>query len=90
MASASDTLKNASSDANEQIRELRRQVDSLMRDRVSPYLAETASRAQDYGRQAQEVASDQAEALSGQIRERPFVSILIAAVTGYLLGRISR
>jgi ElaB/YqjD/DUF883 family membrane-anchored ribosome-binding protein len=90
MATYSSRVREASSDASEQIRELRSQVDQLMRDRIAPTVSEAAGRAQDYARQAQDVARDQAEALSSQVREMPLVSVLVAAVAGYLLGRLAR
>lgn len=89
MASQSD-LSETAQDAREQIRQLRDQVDQLMRERVTPVLADAAGRAQDIARQAGEVASDQAEAVSARVRENPLVSVLIAGGVGFLLGRVLR
>ena len=86
MASIDDTAQ----DAKEQIAQLRDQVQSLMADRVTPALSNAAGAAQDYARQAQDMAHDQAEMLSDKVRESPIVAMLIAAATGYLLGRIAR
>jgi ElaB/YqjD/DUF883 family membrane-anchored ribosome-binding protein len=86
MASSSDT----SGDAREQLRELREQVDQLMRERVTPTLNEVAGRAQGAARHAQEAVSEQAEAVSGRVREAPLTAIVIAAAVGYLLGRVTR
>ena len=77
-------------DAHEQIRELREQVEKLMRERVTPVLSEAAGRAQDAARKVGDVAHDQTEALTKQVQERPLTSILIAAAAGYLIGRFSR
>lgn len=90
MASASETFNQTSHEAREQIKQLRDQVDSLMRDRVTPMLSDAADRAQDYGRQASDAAQDQVEHLSGRVREMPMTAILIAAVAGFLIGRIAR
>ena len=97
MASYSGRVREASHDANDQIRQLRGQVDQLMRDRVTPAVSDVAGRAQDYARQAQDYARhaqdfgrDQAEALSGHVRDMPLASVLVAAVAGYLLGRLAR
>ena len=90
MASYSGRLRDVSSDANDQIRQLRSQVDQLMHDRVSPMVSDAAGRAQDYARQAQGVAREQADALSGRVRDMPLASVLVAAVAGYLLGRLAR
>lgn len=86
MASMSDRASDAGTDAHEQIRQLRDQVDSLMRERVAPTMSGLGERAQDAARQARE----KTEALSGRVREMPIASILIAAAAGYLIGRLSR
>ena len=87
---ASNTLRGASADANEQIRELRGQVDQLMRSRVTPAVNDAVGRAQDYAHQAGNYSRAQAEVLSEQVKEMPIASVLIAAAAGYLLGRLTR
>jgi len=77
-------------DAKAQISQLRDQVQNLMSERVTPALSNAASTAEDYARQARDMASDQTEMLSDQVRESPLVAIMIAAGVGYLLGRIAR
>lgn len=87
---ASDTFNDVTQDAKEQIAQLRAQVQTLMSERVTPALANAAGTAEEYARQARDMASDQTEMLSDQVRESPIVAILIAAGAGYLLGRIAR
>lgn len=87
---ASGTFNDAAQDAKEQIAQLRDQVQTLMAERVTPALANAAGTAEDYARQARDMASDQTEMLSDHVRESPIVAILIAAGAGYLLGRIAR
>jgi ElaB/YqjD/DUF883 family membrane-anchored ribosome-binding protein len=77
-------------DAKAQIAQLRDQVQNLMSERVTPALSNAAGTAEDYARQARDMASDQAEMLSDQVRESPLAAIMIAAGVGYLLGRIAR
>ena len=77
-------------DAKAQIAQLRDQVQNLMSERVTPALSNAADTAEDYARQARDMASDQAEMLSDQVRESPLAAIMIAAGVGYLLGRIAR
>jgi ElaB/YqjD/DUF883 family membrane-anchored ribosome-binding protein len=77
-------------DAKEQIAKLREQVETLMRDRVSPVISDAAGRAEYAARQASGVARDQAEALGGRVRQQPLIALLIAAAAGFLIGRISR
>jgi ElaB/YqjD/DUF883 family membrane-anchored ribosome-binding protein len=90
MTSTADTVHDAAADAKAQIRQLRDQVDALMRERVSPMIADAAGRAQDAARHAQDIAHDQVENLSGRVRETPITSVLIAAAIGFLIGRIAR
>ena len=87
---ASNTVNDMSSDAKEQISQLRDQVNSLMSERVTPALSNAADSAQKYMGQARDMYSDNAEALSERVRESPIVAILIAPGVGYLIGRIAR
>jgi ElaB/YqjD/DUF883 family membrane-anchored ribosome-binding protein len=89
MASPSD-IGDTAVTANDQIRQLRDQVDQLMRERVTPIISDAAGRAQDIARQAQSAVTGQAEAVSSRVRDMPLTSVLIAAAVGYLLGRVTR
>ena len=86
----SDKASNGSQDPNEQIAQLRDQVQSLMNDRVAPAISQAADTAQQYASQARDVYQDQSEALSERIRESPIVAILLATGLGYILGRVAR
>ncbi len=70
-------------DTQRQINQLRAQVETLMRDRVTPAVMDMADRADTAMRRGRE----QAEAVSGRVQERPLVAILVAAGIGYLFGR---
>jgi ElaB/YqjD/DUF883 family membrane-anchored ribosome-binding protein len=85
-----DSMSDRANDAKEQIARLREQVEMLMRDRVTPTLADAAGRVEGYARSAQDLAREQAEALTGRVREQPLIAILVAAGVGYLIGRIVR
>lgn len=90
MATTNERAGSTGGDAHEQIRQLREQVETLMRERVSPAVSEAAARAQEMARQAREAAESQTEALSKRVQEMPLTSVLIAAVAGFLIGRMSR
>jgi ElaB/YqjD/DUF883 family membrane-anchored ribosome-binding protein len=77
-------------DALEQIRELREQVESLLRERVTPILSDAADRAEDAARGAASYVRGEAEVVADKVREKPLTWILVAAVAGYLLGRVTR
>ena len=86
----SDKLDEVQGSAQEQIAQLRAQVEQLMSERVTPALANAAGQVEDYARQARDMANDQAEQFSEKVREAPLISVLIAAGVGYLVGRIAR
>ena len=73
-------------DAAAQIAKLREQVEVLMRERISPALADVAGRAET----AMGAMKGQAEALSGQVQERPIVAVLVALAVGFAIGRVLR
>lgn len=87
---ATDRPTEAGHDTREQIAVLRRQVEQLMSERVTPVLADAAGRAEAAARQASDFTRDQAEALSGRVRDQPIVAVLVAAAGGYLIGRLFR
>ncbi len=77
------------SDAKDQIRHLRAQVEQLMSERVTPALSNAAGYAEDYSKRARDMTTDGANAVSGKVRDQPLIAILVAAGLGYLVGRIS-
>jgi ElaB/YqjD/DUF883 family membrane-anchored ribosome-binding protein len=77
-------------DAEQQIRELREQVEALMRDRVTPVVADAVGRAGETVRQVSESVTDKTDAVAAQVRERPLTAVMICLGVGYLIGRITR
>ena len=87
---ASSSLNDAAQDAQSQIASLRKQVNQLMSDRISPATSDAASKAETAARQASAYTRDQADVVAEQVRGRPLVAIAIAGVVGYVLGRFIR
>lgn len=85
-----DQARNKLDDATAQIARLREQVEALMKERVTPAVADIAGRAEQAIYGATGAARDQAEALSSRVREQPLVALLVAAGIGYILGRAMR
>lgn len=77
-------------DAQSQIAALRKQVNQMVGDHVTPALSDAADRAQTAAKQARDYTSDQADQVAEQVRGRPLVSIAIAGAVGYVLGRFVR
>jgi ElaB/YqjD/DUF883 family membrane-anchored ribosome-binding protein len=85
-----DDARARMEDANAQIARLREQVETLMKDRVTPAMADFAGRAESAMSGARGVVRDQAEVVSGRVRDQPLIAILIAAGIGWALGRVMR
>jgi ElaB/YqjD/DUF883 family membrane-anchored ribosome-binding protein len=77
-------------DAQAQIARLREQVETLMKDRVTPAVAEFAGRAESAVHSASGVVRDQAQVVSGRVKEQPLIAIMIAAAVGWIIGRVMR
>jgi ElaB/YqjD/DUF883 family membrane-anchored ribosome-binding protein len=77
-------------DAQAQLTRLREQVESLMKDRVTPAMADFAGRAESAMHNASGVMRDQAQVVSGRVRDQPLVAIMIAAAVGWVIGRTMR
>lgn len=86
MASGTDKTE----DVQAQIARLREQVETLMRDRITPAVADFAGRAQSTVTSATGVVRDQAQAVSGRVQDRPLIAIMAAAAVGWVVGRVMR
>jgi ElaB/YqjD/DUF883 family membrane-anchored ribosome-binding protein len=75
-------------DPREEIAQLRAQVEQLMRDCVTPAVADAAGRAEEAVLEAKAYARERVETLSRSVRARPLTALAIAAGVGYVLGRV--
>lgn len=75
-------------DARAELARLRSQVERLMEERVTPALGSVAETVEDYGRRARHSVEENAESLATTVRERPLLTVGLAAVSGFLLGRL--
>jgi ElaB/YqjD/DUF883 family membrane-anchored ribosome-binding protein len=90
MSSFTESATSRVEDTTTQIARLRAQVEALMKDRVTPAVADAAGRAEAAMYGAADAVRGQAESVSGKVREQPLLAILIAAGVGYALGRVLR
>jgi ElaB/YqjD/DUF883 family membrane-anchored ribosome-binding protein len=81
---------NVRDTARDELRALREQVNALMEDRVSPAFDQASKRATDAARRARAYTEDQAEMVSGHVRDQPLIAIGVAAAVGFLIGRITK
>jgi ElaB/YqjD/DUF883 family membrane-anchored ribosome-binding protein len=82
--------ENVRDDTTRQLRQLRDQVNELMEERVSPALSDAADRATHAAKRARAFTSDQADYVTGRVRDQPLIAITVAAAVGYALGRLTR
>lgn len=85
-----DDAKGKMEDATAQIARLREQVEALMKERVTPALADAAGRAENAVYGAAGAVRDQANGVSDRVRAQPMAAILVAAAVGFVLGRAMR
>ena len=90
MALDTSELGKRAEDATSQIARLREQVEALMKDRVTPVVADAAARAESAMYGAADTVRGQVENVSGKVREQPMIALLVAAAIGFLIGRTTR
>jgi ElaB/YqjD/DUF883 family membrane-anchored ribosome-binding protein len=76
-------------DAHAELARLRAQVERLMQDRVTPALSHAAETAEDVARRTRATIEENANALSATVRDRPLLAIGLAALGGWLIGRMA-
>ena len=77
-------------DITTQVAHLREQVETLMRDRVTPAVADLAGRAESAMTGATTAVKDRAESFSGVVRDQPLIAVAVAAGVGWVIGRLMR
>jgi ElaB/YqjD/DUF883 family membrane-anchored ribosome-binding protein len=88
----STTMNNAYEkveDAMTQIARLRDQVETLMRDKATPIMA-AARRIDGATHDAADIVRGRADQLADLVRENPLTAIGVAAIVGFLFGRVGR
>ena len=75
-------------DARAELARLRAQVERLMEERVTPVLGKAAEQVEDYSRRARASIEENAHAAADTVRERPLIAVAVAALGGFLLGRL--
>jgi len=94
MASTYDTARDAArrygDDAQSELAALRAKVEHLMSERVTPALSDAASRAEAAANAGYAQVKDQAERVSGRVKEQPLAALGIAALAGFVLAALIR
>ena len=90
MPASNDAPAGKTDDAMAQIARLREQVETLMREKVTPVIDDLTARMDVSAHEASAAVREKAEAVSGLVRAQPLTAILIVAAAGFILGRASR
>lgn len=87
---ATDAIGDTQASVNDQITQLRRQVEKLISERAAPYIAEVAGKAEDVARRGYDSARENVDAVSNRVKDQPLTAVVIAGVAGFLLARLFR
>lgn len=87
---ASDLAEDAKDAASAELAILREKVEALMRDRVTPAVADVAGRAEHAAQGAVDAVRRQTDSLSATVREQPIVAVGAAALAGIAIGMLLR
>lgn len=77
-------------DAASEIAQLRRQMEQLLNDRVSPALGSMVSSAEHAAKSASDEVRYQANRVADVVHERPVMALGIAVAAGFLLASFLR
>lgn len=84
------TTDSVRENVRDELRALRDQVNELMDERVTPYWNDAQKRATTAAKRARAYTEDQADVMADRVRDQPLVAIAIAAIVGFLFGRITK
>jgi ElaB/YqjD/DUF883 family membrane-anchored ribosome-binding protein len=84
-----DTAESLAESASDEIAKLREKVESLLKDRVTPAIANAAEAAGVYARDAKAAVAGQAERAAGTVKEHPLLAVAAIAALGFALGRLT-
>lgn len=76
--------------AHEEIKSLKKQVEELLNDRVTPAIVNAADKADQVVHNTKEMTDHQMQHVSDKVQSKPLMAIVLSIVIGYLLGRVIR
>lgn len=85
-----EAVKKLTNVADEKVKPAVNQLSETAKDQVSPLIAEAVDKADQIAADVKEIADEQVQQLSRQIKTKPIMMVVIFMVIGYFLGRITR
>ncbi len=73
---------------DEQIAELKAQLEALMRERVNSAAEQMAAKTGEIADQLRDYAREKTDAVAHAVSDRPLTAIAVAAAIGFLVGRM--
>jgi ElaB/YqjD/DUF883 family membrane-anchored ribosome-binding protein len=89
-SSTHDMTERYAVEAQAEIMALRAKVETLMSERVTPALADAADRAEAAAHAGYAQVRNQAERMSGRIKEQPLAALGVAALAGFVIASLIR
>lgn len=90
---AAGTLKekaeNLGESAADEMATLREKVEALLKDKVTPAIANAAEAAGGYARDAKAAVAGQAERAADTVKEHPLIAVAAIAALGFAIGRLT-
>ncbi|BDG74802.1 hypothetical protein [Roseomonas fluvialis] len=87
---AAGMAQDAKDAASAELAVLREKVEALMRDRVTPALADAAGRAEDAAHDAMDAVRRQTGNFAATVRDQPIAAVGAAALAGIAIGLLLR
>ena len=90
MSASTNVGSRAAETTSAQITRLRNEAESLMRNKVTPTVIDAVEQVAAAAQNAADTVRVRSEAVAANVRGRPLVSIAMAAVLGFFIGRVTR
>lgn len=85
-----DLVSETSQTAQEQIDSLKAQLEQLLNGRINPALLGAAEKADHAVANAREIGHAQVERVESRVRAKPMPAMIISAIVGFVVGRLSK
>jgi ElaB/YqjD/DUF883 family membrane-anchored ribosome-binding protein len=75
--------------ANAQVQRMQDEIETMIRDTIAPTLAEIVAKAAASAMYGSNQVREYSGTVAGGVRSRPLISVLVAAVIGFVAGRVT-
>ncbi len=86
---AREKAEDLAESTSDEIAKLREKVEGLLREKVTPAIANAAEAAGVYARDAKAAVAGQAERAADTVKAHPLVAVTAIAALGFVIGRLT-